>query len=487
MIPQMPRLVLDVPSSDSSSIDIPCSAYLDVPCSVEVEQIPCSSPLPSPSKDYYDFNVEDCISLDQEDCDMDQLSQLTCKTPQRKRKLYECTMPECNKSYPKPAQLTYHVDTEHLNLKWFTCIYKNCNKSFYYPGHMKRHLRTHGPNQWHCDLCYGTFSRHENLKVHQRKCRLLLVCSVCGETFISGTDIQKHRQTHCVYLKCLYKDCDEHIAPNNIREHLFLHGNVVKCPLCAAMFLYQRSLEQHMARDHKTEMAPSADYTNDVDIEGWFQSMFCDLQSLEEFGNGCGDDIGSLSGVGDEVGGLSGVGDEGGSIRDVKSVDNCRLDMSSNSQTLEIANDIAPSESSLEDSSKSEFKSPNKTPDNSVLYKCSEPGCSYSTPTPRWLTKHTLKHRKKGAIECHECHRVFGDKWGLNLHRSSHSDKSSNFACAYCDKCYPSQSRLSQHCQSCHPESRTWRCEECLMSFSTSKRLMFHYRKHVTGETNSKK
>ena len=447
------------------------------PSSVEVEQIPCStSPLPSPdpSKDYYDLNTstDNYISLDSEDVAMDQLSQLTCtnNNPSRKRKMYECTMPDCTKSFPKPAQLTYHVDTAHYNLKWFTCIYKNCNKSFYYTAHMKRHLRTHGPNQWQCDLCYSTFSRQENLKVHQRKCRLLLVCSVCGETFISGTDIQKHRQSHCVFLKCLYKDCDEHIAPNNIREHLFLHGNVVKCPLCTAMFLYQKSLETHMTLDHKTQLQTSADYTNDVDIESWFHSMFSDLQSTDTLESTDINDIISASVLGDSV--------------DV--VTNGVLVDSDRESGISEGNAPQPSKISLS----SIVNTPTcqaETPDSpSVLYKCSEPGCTYTTPTPRWLTKHTLKHRKKGVHKCPECNRVFADKWGLALHKSAHSNKYSSFPCAYCDKSYASQSRLSQHCQSCHPESRTWLCEECFLSFSTSKRLMSHYKKHVTGEVISK-
>ena len=441
----------------------------EVSTPVEVEQIPCvNSPLlssVSDSNDYYDFNTDDYSTmLDNDDDDMHQLSQLRCKGRRRRlTKLYECTAPGCNKSYTKPAQLTYHMDTAHLNLKWFTCIYKNCNKSFYYPAHMKRHLRTHGPKQFYCELCYNTFSRLENLKVHQRKCRLLLMCSVCGETFITNADIQKHRQSHCVYLKCLYKDCYEHLPPDNIREHLSHHVNVVKCPLCVAMYLEQYNLEKHMLKDHKTEMCYTADYTSDVDVESWFRDMFSDLQSL------------------DNVGDHGGTGSSGGGLSQTDSTESSGSQDNENNQT-EASSKLEESEKSADkekSGSKNTTDSGTKS-EESVMYRCQEPGCSYSTPTPRWLTKHTLRHRKKDAFKCTVCNKVLADKWGLTLHMSSHR-LTKDFTCSYCKKTYPSQSRLSAHCQRYHPESRVWKCDECQMSFSTSKRLMVHYRKHVTG------
>ncbi|KAL5255115.1 hypothetical protein ACHWQZ_G014525 [Mnemiopsis leidyi] len=450
--------------------DIPTSSsYIEVTTPVEVEQIPCvDSPLlPSvtDSNDYYDFNTEDCSTmLGNDEEDLEQLSQLRCKGRRRRlTKLYECDAAGCNKSYTKPALLTYHMDTAHLNLKWFTCIYKNCNKSFYYPAHMKRHLRTHGPKQFYCELCYNTFSRLENLKVHQRKCRLLLMCSVCGETFLTNADIQKHRQSHCVYLKCLYKDCYEHLPPENIREHLSQHTNVVKCPLCVFMFLEQSNLEKHMMKDHKTAMCYTADYGSDVDVETWFRDMFSDLQGLD-------------SSTADS-------GAESGTPAPAQNGDNSNSQCSETSQTdntVDKDKTKSPEPDSKTSSDPKNSPNSNSKSEDSVLYRCTEPGCDYSTPTPRWLTKHTLRHRKKDAFKCNVCNKVLADKWGHTLHMSTHR-ATKDFTCSYCKKTYPSQSRLSAHCQKYHPESRVWSCDECHMTFSTSKRLMVHYRKHVTG------
>lgn len=453
---------------------------------VEVEQIPCCADLPhlsangldSDTTDYYDFNADhySTMVMDNDTCTQEEFSQLRGKAPRRGRKLYECTAPECNKSYKKPAELTYHMDTVHLNLKWFTCIYKNCDKSFYYPAHMKRHLRTHGPKQFYCELCYSEFSRLENMKVHQRKCRLLLVCSVCGETFITNADIQKHRQSHCVYLKCLYKDCYEHLAPDNIREHLSQHINVVKCPLCAAMYLDQSNLEQHMLRDHKTEMCYTADYTSDVDVESWVRDMFSDLHNLEgdQGGGGGGGGGGVLPAV--ECGEERETAPPASRFGESSSAQEIAQD--DTAEPEKTSSDVkSPANSSTDAASKSE---------DPVLYRCKEPGCNYSTPTPRWLTKHTLKHRKKGAFKCKECGKVLADKWGLTLHMSAHTSNK-DFPCLYCKKTFQTQSRLSQHCQNYHPESRVWKCDECQMNFSTSKRLMAHYRKHVMGEPLNKK
>jgi hypothetical protein len=484
----------------------PSSSYIqscDVPTPVEVEQIPCTdSPLLSVTEvcDYYDFNTEDCSTmLDNGEDDLEQLSQLRPKGRRRKlTKLYECTAPGCNKSYTKPAYLTYHMDTSHLNLKWFTCIYKNCNKSFYYPSHMKRHLRTHGPKQFYCELCYNTFSRQHNLKVHQRKCRLLLMCSVCGETFITNADIQKHRQSHCVYLKCLYKDCYEHLPPENIREHLFQHVNVVKCPLCVAMFLEQSNLEGHMLRDHKTEMCYAADYTSDVDVESWFRDIFSDLQGLEsgaDYRGSANSEVSANSGTANSAdssaksgtansadsSAKSGTANSSGSVCSSQngSTESSELKDTNPVQTKKVSrsNKEKKSAEPVKEDSKNSTESGTKSEDT-VLYRCQEPGCNYSTPTPRWLTKHTLRHRKKDAFKCSVCNKVLADKWGLTLHMSSHR-VTKDFTCSYCRKTYPSQSRLSAHCQKYHPESRVWKCEECMMSFSTSKRLMVHYRKHV--------
>ena len=401
----------------------------------------------------------DCpLHHSEDDCDISELSQVRGKSRRKPRKVYHCTAPNCNKSFFKPSQLTYHTDVAHLKLKWFTCIYKNCNKSFYYPTHMKRHMRTHGPSEFYCDLCYAAFSRHHYLKVHQRKCRLLLMCSVCGETFLTNADINKHRQSHCVYLKCLYKDCYEHLAPENIGEHLAGHENVVKCPLCLLMYLDQVNLKEHMAHEHKTEMVTTESYVSDVDVESWLKMMFSDLEKVageEDHGS-------SSSALSAECSPSSGISQERSKSKRCKT------------------NPTSPAAPCV--TSQTSFQPDSESP---VMYACGEPGCTYSTPTPRWLTKHKLKHRKRGTYKCKVCAKVLVDNWGLTLHMASHSAHK-DFPCSFCKESFSSQSRLSQHCQNYHAESRIWKCDECEMKFSTSKRLMAHYRKHVTGDFGKK-
>ena len=373
---------------------------------------------------------------------------VTSGQPTKGKKIFHCFHYDCNLTFPKHALLKYHIEKYHKKIKWHTCVYKGCGKSFYHVSQMMRHLRVHRPKAYFCSLCYQFYSTKYNLQVHQKKCRLVLICSVCGSTFLTQSDINRHRQMHCVYVKCVYSDCPEKLTPELIYDHLISHVSTFRCPLCTLLFAESANLETHVIKDHKAEFV-AGDYDCDIDFETWFKNF-------------CGP-----------------IEDEN-DIYVVENVNNVESDGSSSTQatTKKVQSSYIPKKQG-EQNKKKNLKLVEKG-NESTLYRCNE--CEYSTSNPRWLTKHTLKHRNAKSLVCKECKVTFSDKWSLKLHSAKHSSNQKIFACQYCNLKFVSQSRLSEHCQNAHPQSRIWCCKECNQKFTTNRRLLMHYKRHITDE-----
>ena len=115
------------------------------------------------------------------------------------------------------------------------------------------------------------------------------------------------------------------------------------------------------------------------------------------------------------------------------------------------------------------------------LFRCTYENCTYSTPTPRWLTKHALKHKRQN--KCDHCEKMFADRWSLTLHTRTHNTEDVTFPCATCGKVFQSNGRLSQHVQTYHKDSLEWVCDRvgCGERFSTHRRLLQHHKYHALG------
>ena len=103
----------------------------------------------------------------------------------------------CEMNFASPANLKYHISTQHNNAKKFQC--KQCNKSFGYQSalisHSKRHSDERKKHQ--CDQCNRSFFNKNHLKDHISSIHKgnLFHCTMCNERFTQKGNMKRHVQT----------------------------------------------------------------------------------------------------------------------------------------------------------------------------------------------------------------------------------------------------------------------------------------------------
>ncbi|KAJ5021034.1 hypothetical protein J3E73DRAFT_435105 [Bipolaris maydis] len=89
------------------------------------------------------------------------------KPSQKPRKRYQCTVPNCNKSFYQKTHLEIHIRA-HTGAKPFNCKAPGCGQSFSQLGNLKTHERRHtGERPYSCDICGKTFAQRGNVRAHK--------------------------------------------------------------------------------------------------------------------------------------------------------------------------------------------------------------------------------------------------------------------------------------------------------------------------------
>ncbi|THY96656.1 hypothetical protein D6C92_03790 [Aureobasidium pullulans] len=88
-------------------------------------------------------------------------------SPPKPRKRYQCSMPDCNKSFYQKTHLEIHTRA-HTGVKPFVCKEPSCGQRFSQLGNLKTHERRHtGERPYSCDLCGKTFAQRGNVRAHK--------------------------------------------------------------------------------------------------------------------------------------------------------------------------------------------------------------------------------------------------------------------------------------------------------------------------------
>ncbi|KAK6643797.1 hypothetical protein RUM43_000060 [Polyplax serrata] len=162
-----------------------------------------------------------------------------------------CEWFECNYETNNFQSFLNHVQCHVQTLpmrgcikpKTFTCEWRSCSKVFKDPHKLREHVRTHTQEK-------------------------LVGCPVCGTQFSNKTKFYDHCKRQEAATKKGFKcsHCRKNFATERIlREHIRLHINLFKCPMCDMTCPFQSTLALHVRYRH-------------MDLKP-FQCNFCDHRS----------------------------------------------------------------------------------------------------------------------------------------------------------------------------------------------------------------
>ncbi|KAH8633234.1 zinc finger protein OZF [Alternaria alternata] len=130
------------------------------------------------------------------------------KNAQKPRKRYQCTVPNCNKSFYQKTHLEIHIRA-HTGDKPFPCKAPGCGQSFSQLGNLKTHERRHtGERPYSCDICGKTFAQRGNVRahkiVHQQIKPFSCKLDDCGKQFTQLGNLKSHQNKfHAATLRYL--------------------------------------------------------------------------------------------------------------------------------------------------------------------------------------------------------------------------------------------------------------------------------------------
>ncbi|XP_017796159.1 PREDICTED: zinc finger protein MSN2-like [Habropoda laboriosa] len=82
---------------------------------------------------------------------------------------YKCTL--CPNMYKSSQILKEHL-LKHEGIRKYKCSV--CEKSFGQQSHLAAHMAVHSKIRFHCPGCDKPFNRHDNMKIHTKRCKLFL-------------------------------------------------------------------------------------------------------------------------------------------------------------------------------------------------------------------------------------------------------------------------------------------------------------------------
>ncbi|XP_035699683.1 zinc finger protein 420-like [Branchiostoma floridae] len=185
----------------------------------------------------------------------------------------------CDKTFPRPAMMRVHMQTDHKNYRPFGC--SECDMTFPTVGRLNKHKEIHVPDRKHdyqceicgkmyltkaglnnhtrhhtgekpyaCDQCDAKFAESNSLKVHKLRHsgEKPFLCDVCGAAFTYPNSLKTHKLLHTGEMPYECKECGKRYHNQSaLIRHVKLHSGMKPfvCPDCGKGFVYHGEMTRH--------------------------------------------------------------------------------------------------------------------------------------------------------------------------------------------------------------------------------------------------
>ena len=116
---------------------------------------------------------------------------------------------------------------------------------------------------------------------------------------------------------------------------------------------------------------------------------------------------------------------------------------------------------------------------NLVTNSCDDLNVSY-------VPSNVILNHADAGYSCLECHEVFHEIIGLNLHINSKHSTTKRYVCEECNAMFFSSHKYKLHCNSKHDIARPFKCEICRSTYSNIAALKTHLRRHEANPPSFK-
>ncbi|XP_062543094.1 zinc finger protein 431-like [Armigeres subalbatus] len=345
---------------------------------------------------------------------------------------YRCD--DCNKTFGKVTIYNRHLSCHDVTVRPRKCAF--CSLCFSAKESLKIHEnKVHGANHtlpkryqrrakiFQCEQCGKIFLNDALLRQHdqyQHKKLPAATCKLCGKTFATKSNLEKHYIVHSNERPYKCDKCPSAYKTSTaLSKHSFLHENLLpyECSYCEERFLTQAQYARHRVLNHNTQMAK---FNQQKAIA---RSMPCAI---------CSDVFSRSSDL-------------------QKHINDNHADVTYPYLTCPECPERFLQEQQL-------------TTHRNVhtdLFVCSV--CSKHLASAAQLRDHMESHNPSQPWQCTICLKRFSLQSNFSRHRLIHQDEK-RFKCEFCDKGFAQKGQLMNHRRT-HTGERPFTCPVCGRSF----------------------